>query len=112
MLLQNLIRRMLASMKGKQNASLMISFYVASLVIDLKKKRHFSQTDHLGLKNMEIHVLEFIKAPPKSPQGATIRKTIERNWTHLLRTLAPQGLNMENPKEFKTSKGLKSTTGP
>ena len=66
--------------------------------------RHFSQTDHRGLKDMEITVLEFIKAPPKSPHGAAIRNTIERNWTHLLRTLAPQGLNMENPNEFKSKK--------
>ena len=66
--------------------------------------RHFSQHDHIGFKDMEITVLEFIRAPPKSPQGATIRNVIERNWTHLLRCLAPQGLNMENPKEYKSKK--------
>ena len=53
---------------------------------------------------MEITVLEFIKAPPKSPKAIIVRNRVEKNWTHLLRTLAPQGLNMENPKEYKTNK--------
>ena len=62
--------------------------------------RHFSQTDHKGCRDMEISVLEFIKAPPKSPRTIQLRNRVERNWTHQLRCLAPQGLNMENPKDY------------
>ena len=62
--------------------------------------RHFSQRNHRGTNDMSITVLEFIRAPPRSPQASTIRNRVERNWTHTLRTLAPAGLNMENPKEL------------
>jgi hypothetical protein len=58
--------------------------------------RHFSQRDHNGVNDLEISVLEFIKKPPKSPAAILIRNRIETRWIHLLRTLAPQGLNMED----------------
>jgi hypothetical protein len=58
--------------------------------------RHFSLKDHNGVYDLEISVLEFIKKPPKSPAATIIRNRIERRWIHLLRTLAPQGLNMED----------------
>ena len=61
---------------------------------------HFAHDGHNGLKDMSISILEFIKKPPRSPQSITIRSRVERNWTHQLRTLAPQGLNQENPKEY------------
>ena len=66
--------------------------------------RHFSTSDHSGFKDLQISVLEFIRAPPRSPQASTIRNRVERHWTHLLRTLAPAGLNMENPKELISKK--------
>ena len=66
--------------------------------------RHFSSTDHNGFKDISISVVEFIKTPPRSPKATPVRNRIERNWTHLLRTLSPQGLNMENPKESGTKK--------
>ena len=47
--------------------------------------------------SLQISILEFIRAPPHSPQGALFRNRVERNWTHLLRCLAPQGLNLETP---------------
>ena len=62
--------------------------------------RHFSLPDHKGTRDLKISVLEFIKDPPRSPQASTIKNRVERNWTHQLRTLAPAGLNMENPKEL------------
>ena len=62
--------------------------------------RHFSQHDHNGHRDLQISILEFIRAPPLSLQGTLICTRVERNWTHLLRCLTPQGLNMENPKEF------------
>ena len=62
--------------------------------------KHFSQGNHRGIDDIRITVLEFIKMPPRSPQAITIRHRVERNWTQVLRTLAPQGLNLENPKQY------------
>ena len=62
--------------------------------------KHFSQRSHNGLKDVQISVLEFIKKPPRSPQAAVIRNRVEKRWTHLLRSLAPYRLNIENPKEY------------
>ena len=64
--------------------------------------RHFNGHDHLGVKDMKIHVLEFIKKAPRSAQAIPFRNKRETFWTHNLRTLAPFGLNMENPKEYKS----------
>ena len=65
---------------------------------------HFAQSNHNGYKNMSITVLEYIKMPPRCPQAAAKRLEIECNWTHLLRTLAPKGLNQENPKQYMSHK--------
>ena len=62
--------------------------------------KHFSREDHRGIDDVQISILEFIKMPPRSPQAITIRHRVEKNWTHVLRTLAPQGLNLENPKQY------------
>ena len=66
--------------------------------------KHFSQRSHNGIRDIEISVLEFIKKPPRSPQATLIRNRVEKRWTHLLRSLAPYGLNIENPKEYITKK--------
>ena len=58
--------------------------------------RHFSSLDHKGIDDMQISVLEFIKKPPKSPASVGIRDRVERKWMNLLRTTAPQGLNIED----------------
>ena len=63
--------------------------------------RHYSKPGHQGVDDMTISVLEFIKNPPRSEQAVTIRNRVERNWTNLFRCLAPRGLNMENPKEYR-----------
>ena len=68
--------------------------------------RHFGSSDHSGFKDLQISVLELIRAPPRSPQTSTIRNRVEHHWTHLMRTLAPAGLNMENPKELISKKKL------
>ncbi|MCP3929684.1 MAG: GIY-YIG nuclease family protein, partial [Bacteroidetes bacterium] len=65
---------------------------------------HFNSDNHRGIKDMQITVLEFIKKSPKSQQACIIRLRRESHWTHLLHTLSPIGLNMENPKEFKIKK--------
>ena len=57
---------------------------------------HYSHHTHEGVDDMTISVLEYIKRAPKSPAAATIRDRIELKWIHLLRTCAPQGLNIED----------------
>ena len=64
--------------------------------------RHFNTENHKGIKDMSLTILEFIKKPPRSPQAIKIRASREKHWTYLLRSLAPIGLNMEDPKEFKS----------
>ena len=65
---------------------------------------HFSDSQHKGCHDLSIHIVEYIKKPPRSPQATSIRNRREQHWTHLLCSLAPIGLNMENPKEYKNSK--------
>ena len=57
--------------------------------------RHFSLSDHDGLNDIEIHIVDFIHARPRSPKGRALRDKIERNWIHRLRTQTPMGLNIE-----------------
>jgi hypothetical protein len=58
--------------------------------------KHFSRGSHAGLDDVEIHILEFIKKPPKSEVGSKIRDKVEKRWIHLLKTPAPHGLNLED----------------
>jgi hypothetical protein len=73
-------------------------------LVEKSVSKHFSTNNHTGYKDMTISVLEFIKKPPRSPQSIGIRLRVERHWTHVLRSLAPIGLNIENPKEYKSHK--------
>ena len=63
---------------------------------------HFNKAGHDKKNDIQITILEFIKKPPRSPQAITIRHRVESKWTHTLRTLAPQGLNLENPKQYSS----------
>ena len=58
--------------------------------------RHFSQTGHNVVYDMKISVLEFIRKAPESEAAKIIRDRVERRWMHLLRTCAPQDLNIED----------------
>ena len=58
--------------------------------------RHYAALDHKELDDMNISVLEFIKKAPDSPASVVIRNRVERKWMNLLRSLAPQGLNIED----------------
>lgn len=58
--------------------------------------RHFSSNGHNGVYDMTLSILEFIKKPPRSPAALTIRDRVERRWIHLLRTMAPLGMNIED----------------
>ena len=55
--------------------------------------RHFSKTDHTGIDDTIIIVLEFIKAPQNAPSGQRTRDEKEKLWIHKLSTIAPLGLN-------------------
>ena len=59
--------------------------------------KQFSQASHSGLDDVEIHILEYIKKPPNSEVGALVRnKVVEKRGIHLLKTPAPQGLNLDD----------------
>jgi hypothetical protein len=55
---------------------------------------HFSRKDHNGTNDLKIQVLEFIRLPPKSERGLTLRLKIEKAWIHKLRCTAPHRLNI------------------
>ena len=57
---------------------------------------HFVGQGHSGITDAEIFVLEFVKKPPRSEAGSIIQDRVERRWIHLLRTMAPLGLNTED----------------
>ena len=63
---------------------------------------HFNQRGHDKKSDIQITILEFIKKAPRSPQAIAIRHRVESKWTHTLRTIAPQGLNLENPKQYSS----------
>ena len=72
-------------------------FYDISLGDKQKSLGHHFQTqDHQGISDVEIHVLEFIKKTPCSDAAKAIRDRVERRWIHLLRCLAPAGLNIDD----------------
>ena len=58
--------------------------------------RHFSLRCHNSIGDVEITVLEYISKAPASQAAKTIRDRVERRWMHLLRTCAPQGLNIDD----------------
>ena len=55
--------------------------------------RHFNQSDHNGINDVKINIVEFIHSHPESELSISLRNTIEKNWIHRLRTPAPHGLN-------------------
>ncbi len=57
--------------------------------------RHFNSPGHNGLQDVEIHIVDFIHMRPRSNRAIALRKKIETNWIHRLRTQAPIGLNYE-----------------
>ena len=64
-------------------------------VLDNSVTKHFTQGYHTGIKDIEIHILDFIHSHPRSDRGAYLRNKIETNWIHRLHSLTPIGLNME-----------------
>ena len=66
--------------------------------ITIRIGRHFSQEDHNGLEDVEIHIVDFIHQHPSSPGAAYLRDKIEKNWIQRLRTSAPYGINIMDVK--------------
>ena len=56
--------------------------------------RHFNTPGHNGLNDLNIFVLDFIRAHPESPQAAKMRDDIEKKWIYRLRSQVPLGLNL------------------
>jgi hypothetical protein len=57
--------------------------------------RHFQPSNgHQRLMDIKIHILEFIKAPDRTPAGQRLRDELEKKWIHRLVTTAPFGLNL------------------
>ena len=47
-------------------------------------ENHFNQSDHNGLKEVKVTVVDFIYIYPDLPQAAKLRNKIERNWIYIL----------------------------
>ena len=58
-------------------------------------RAHFNQSDHNGLQDLTIHILDFIHMAPKSIRTRNLRRKIEQNWIHRLKTVFPSGLNLD-----------------
>ena len=56
---------------------------------------HFNQSDHNGQSDLRIYVLDFIHMSPKSIRTRILRRKIEQNWIHRLKTVFPTGLNLD-----------------
>ena len=56
---------------------------------------HFNQIDHHGTADMSIYILDFIHMTPKSDRAKKLRLKIEQNWIHRLKSVHPQGLNLD-----------------
>jgi hypothetical protein len=54
---------------------------------------HFNSTNHYGIDNIRIFILDFISAAPDSATAKSLRDKIELNWIHRLSTVLPNGLN-------------------
>lgn len=57
---------------------------------------HFNSNGHEGIKDIQIHILDFIYLHPDSEAGCTIRDQIELNWIHRMHTSQPYGLNIQD----------------
>ena len=58
--------------------------------------RHYTRSDHDGIENMIIHILDFIPAHPDSKSATELRNRCERKWIFRLRSIVPNGLNISD----------------
>ena len=71
----------------------------------IKKQKDNAVGDHFNRcsckpdkKDLKIHILDFIFQHPKSDRASQLRNTIEYNWIHRLKTVAPAGMNLKDCK--------------
>ena len=55
--------------------------------------RHFNQGTHEKLKDVEIHILEFVHASTEHDNTKDKRTQLEFDWIHRMRSQIPKGLN-------------------
>jgi hypothetical protein len=55
---------------------------------------HFSQSDHDGIKDLKIQILDFVNFHPDSKRAQETRLKVEKKWIHTLRSPAPNGMNI------------------
>lgn len=83
---------------GQTKNTLMKRFQGHFQVIKAKNQlidtgRHFNLPDHRGTRDLEIHILDYIRAPPDSATAAVLRDKKEYTWIQRLRSQIPMGIN-------------------
>ena len=63
--------------------------------------RHYNESDHNGVKSLEVQVLNFCKGHPDSKTSLKMRLELESKWIKRLRSDVPTGLNLMNSSERK-----------
>jgi len=76
-------------------------YHISTNDPNLPISKHFNLPGHEGISDVEIHVVDFIHAPPKSKMGSHLRDLIEKNWIMKLRTFAPNGINTMDVKNYQ-----------
>ena len=71
----------------------------------IKKQKDNAVGDHFknckckpDKSDLKIFILDFIFQHPKSDRASQLRNTIEYNWIHRLKTMAPAGMNLKDCK--------------
>jgi hypothetical protein len=62
--------------------------------IDSPVAKHFNLPGH-SVDNIVPNIIEYFKLDPTTTQATRIRKDREKHWIHCLRTMEPQGINVQ-----------------
>ena len=57
---------------------------------------HFAADDHIGKRDLKIHILDFVHFHPDSDKAEVTRRRVEKKWIHRLRCTAPFGMNLSD----------------
>ena len=78
-----------------------IFHFANTIIINIRHKKqtgavglHSSLTDHHGLSDLSINILEFIRLPPQTTRTFELTLTFEKHWIHQLICPAPRGVNI------------------
>ena len=75
-------------------------YHIKKIDKKLPISKHFNSPDHNGIEDIEIHIVDFIYAPPDSERASKLRDLVEKNWILRLRTFAPFGINTMDIKKY------------